>query len=161
MLKDQQVQIAEIGARENIIVRQHPRQVSTLLLYDKHNELKLYNSEKNKTLFIYHTPSEFLETTEHLIDAEWNPGEDVFITLSNQGKIYLYAIDEAPIKMEFERQTGGISKVCWLDNVSGDFATSSAKMGTLRVWNAANPKPKDIIKVNQFGILNIVSGKKD
>jgi len=39
--------------------------------------------------------------------------------------------------MEFEKQQSGISKVCWLDNVSGDFVTTTARVGVLRIWNAA------------------------
>ena len=58
--------------------------------------------------------------------------------------------------MEFEKQPAGISKAQWLDNVSGDFITSSAKVGALRVFNAAQPTPKDMIKVSRHGIVNFI-----
>jgi hypothetical protein len=45
-------------------------------------------------------------------------------------------------RIVFDRQNIGISTVTWIDNISGDFVTSSRKTGALRIWNAANPTPK-------------------
>lgn len=39
--------------------------------------------------------------------------------------------------MEFESSSSGISKVCWMDNISGDFITSSVRVGAIKIWNAA------------------------
>lgn len=39
--------------------------------------------------------------------------------------------------MDFETLTTGVSKACWVDNVSGDFITTSAKVGAIRIWNAS------------------------
>lgn len=44
-----------------------------------------------------------------------------------------------------------------MDNVSGDLISSSTKMGALRVWNASNASPKDMIKVGPHGIANMQS----
>ena len=43
-----------------------------------------------------------------------------------------------------------------MDNISGDILTSTPKVGALRVWNAANETPKDMIKVAPHGIQLIV-----
>lgn len=41
----------------------------------------------------------------------------------------------------------------WIDTVSGDILTASTKVGALRIWNASNPSPKDMIKVSPHGII--------
>lgn len=58
--------------------------------------------------------------------------------------------------MEFEKQQAGISKVQWLDNISGDFITASSKVGALRIFNAAQPAHKEMMKVSRYGILNVI-----
>lgn len=57
--------------------------------------------------------------------------------------------------MKFEKQSTGISSLAWVDNVSGDFITSSNKVGALKLWNAAHDSPKDMIKVSPHGIAFI------
>ena len=44
----------------------------------------------------------------------------------------------------------------WVDNVSGDIITSTNKVGALRLWNASNENPKEMIKVGPHGISTIV-----
>jgi hypothetical protein len=72
----------------------------------------------------------------------WNYGEDVFIVVLSNGAMYLFSQEEEYPKMVFDRQNIGISTVTWLDNISGDFLTSSRKTGALRIWNAASSSPK-------------------
>jgi hypothetical protein len=45
--------------------------------------------------------------------------------------------------------------MAWIDNISGDFITSTTKVGVLKVWNAAQTSPKDMIKVVPHGIVCI------
>jgi WD40 repeat protein len=75
--------------------------------------------------------------TAGIVDLIWNTGEDNFLALFSDSSLKLYAQEEKSNKTEFDKQQSGISKVCWLDNVSGDFLTTSARVGVLRVWNAA------------------------
>lgn len=58
--------------------------------------------------------------------------------------------------MEFESSQSGVSKVCWMDNVSGDFITTSARVGAIKIWNAAQPQPKEMLKVSRHGIISVV-----
>jgi len=60
------------------------------------------------------------------------------------------------LAMKFEKQSTGISSLSWIDNISGDFVTSTNKVGALKVWNAANETPKDMIKVGPHGITTII-----
>ena len=57
--------------------------------------------------------------------------------------------------MEFAAPQGGVSRAVWIDSVSGDFLVSSSKTGALRLYNAANPNCKEIIKVSRHGITDI------
>jgi hypothetical protein len=67
----------------------------------------------------------------------------------------LYSAESDSCVMKFEKQSTGISSLAWVDNVSGDFITSSSKVGALRIWNAAHDSPKDMIKVSPHGITLI------
>lgn len=85
-------------------------------------------------------------------DIVYSPGEDVFLVIRADGSIYLFGAQEKEIKMTFAPTQGGVSRAVWIDAVSGDFLVSSAASGALRVYNAANPACKEIIKVSSHGI---------
>jgi len=78
---------------------------------------------------------------------KYNPGEDIFVHLFSNQHMVLISEDTKEVQVEFEKQVNDITSVCWVDNVSGDFVTSTSKVGALRLWNAAHSKPKDMIKV--------------
>jgi hypothetical protein len=44
-------------------------------------------------------------------------------------------MNEQSPKMEFENSS--IQRVCWIDELSGDFITISNNVGAIKVWNVA------------------------
>ena len=62
---------------------------------------------------------------------------------------------ETEIKMEFKALQSEVSCAVWIDSVSGDFLVATPKAGVLRLFNAANPNCKEIIKVSKHGITDI------
>ena len=84
-----------------------------------------------------------------------NPGEDMFLAVFKDNKLQLYSKSEKQPKIVFEQQQQPVTQVQWLDNVSGDFVSIYANLGVLRIWNAAQASPKQMIKVSPFGILSI------
>ena len=62
--------------------------------------------------------------------------------------------------MTFDCRQSGISKIAWLDNISGDFLVSSPKSGTLKLFNAAIQQPKEVIKVSRHTIASVVATKQ-
>lgn len=65
------------------------------------------------------------------------------------------SLETMQVVQNFEKQSTGISSIAWMDNISGDFISSTSKVGALRVWNAAHDNPKDMIKVGPHGISAI------
>ena len=102
-----------------------------------------------------------MDSNTEILSVVWNPGEDVFLVLTNNSDILLFTMDEAQPKMIFEKQAIGVTNVVWLDNVSGDFLTVSKKVGALRIWNASSPIPKRIIKLSNNGILGVMPCQQD
>jgi len=88
-------------------------------------------------------------------DIVFSPGEEVFLVVRKDGCLCLCNIDDESVKMTFETPTGGASKVVWIDSISGDFLMGSKKAGVLRIYNAAMPVCKEIIKVSRHGICDI------
>ena len=121
-------------------VRWHPRQPSKILIGTDKGNISLYNLDK-KAVEISYQGVVYIDTNikNSVIDLLWNPGEDVFLTLFKDGSLRLYGQEEVQHKMEFEALSHGISKVCWMDNISGDFITSSVRVGAIKIWNAAQP----------------------
>lgn len=74
----------------------------------------------------------------------------------------LISVDSLTVVMNFEKQATGISSLAWVDNISGDIITSTNKVGALKLWNAANEAPKDMIKVGPHGITTMqqIKGKQ-
>ena len=65
--------------------------------------------------------------------------------------------DQGTEIIDFDRQGIGVSQVRWIDNMSGNFITTSSKVGALRLWNASLKTPKSIIKVGSTGIKSFFS----
>ena len=92
---------------------------------------------------------------QQVMDIQWNLGENLFLALHTDGVMVLYSSEAQNHIMKFEKQPTGISSIAWIDNVSGDIVSSSAKIGALRIWNAASESPKDMVKVGPHGITMI------
>ena len=88
-------------------------------------------------------------------DIVYSPGEDVFLVVRTDGQLFLVGVKENAIKMEFTAPQGGVSRAVWIDAISGDFLVCSSKVGVLRLYNAANPICKEIIKVSRHGITDL------
>ena len=58
--------------------------------------------------------------------------------------------------MEYIIPRGGVSCIHWIDSISGDFLVSSQNHGILRIFNAANPNFKEIIRVSNHGIYDFI-----
>jgi WD40 repeat protein len=95
------------------------------------------------------------DSTAGVRDIVLNPGEDVFLIVRSDGQFFLFGMHEAEIKMEFQAPQGEVSRAVWIDSVSGDFLVATSKAGVLRLYNAANPNCKEIIKVSRHGITDI------
>lgn len=48
-----------------------------------------------------------------------------------------------------------------MDHISGDFLAASPKAGVLRIFNAALPSHKDIVKVDKHAILDLARVSRD
>lgn len=94
-----------------------------------------------------------------IVDITWSLSEDLFLVLYSDGNMRMYAFDVPEPQLYFEKQATGISSAQWVDTMSGDIITSTIKVGALRLWNAAHPSPKDMLKVGPHGILTITPSR--
>ena len=51
------------------------------------------------------------EVSYKIVDICFSPGEDVFLAHRADGTLYLFGQEDPQIRMEFEKQPAGISKV--------------------------------------------------
>lgn len=64
-------------------------------------------------------------------------------------------------KFIYQRQSVGVNCIAWKDDKSGDFVTSTRKVGALRYWNVATNEPKQVVKVGSHGIHLLRKLKND
>ena len=122
----------------------HPRQATKLILGLTFGGAVLYDYVANQRNMEYPEIHEVYKEgedssknfTRKVLDICFSPGEDVFLVHQANGKVRLFGQEEPQIRMEFEQQAG-MSRVHWLDNISGDFITASGKVGALKIYNAA------------------------
>ena len=87
-------------------------------------------------------------------------GENNFIAVQASGKFFLFNQEDDQIKVKFDPVQTGVSRICWKDRVSGEFLVASPKTGILKLYKAAMPTPKEVIKVSRFGIKDITPTRK-
>ena len=115
-------------------------------------DVKTINSDSRKTNE-NSSPSAIKEAS--VKDIIYSSGEDVFLVVRKDGQVYLFGAENDEVRMMFEIPPGGVSKALWIDAISGDFLVASPKTGVLRIYNAAMPTSKEIIKVSRHGILDM------
>lgn len=92
-----------------------------------------------------------------VVDLSWDPNEDHLLVAFQDGSQVMvdfngFTEGQTQLRFTYEKQSVGINCICWRDDKSGDFITSTKKVGTLRLWNVAHKEPKQIIKVGSTGI---------
>lgn len=111
-----------------------------------------------KEVAVYNVPLkvEGMKSSGAVQEIIYSPGEDVFLVIRADGQIFLYGSKLITPRMHFEKPQGEVCRAVWIDSVSGDFLVASERVGTLRVYNAAQPACKEIIKVSRHGIYDLV-----
>ena len=121
--------------------------------------IAIYDAQTKSTLATINPPNESYGLCE---DIRWSLGESILLVRYSNlpATLHLFNTDNVdpstfdPIMTFSSNQD--ISAVDWVDNISGDFITANTKVGTLRLWNASNQEPKEIIKVVPQGIVTMV-----
>ena len=75
---------------------------------------------------------------ESVEDLEWFHGEDYVLVAFSDGSMWVYDYanpDSAEVFFSSNNQT--INSLSWVNDKSGDFITSSKKVGALKIWNVA------------------------
>lgn len=63
------------------------------------------------------------------------------------------SLEERKVINYFEKNEA--SSVSWIDTISGEFITSSNKVGALKLWSASQQSHKEMIKVAPQAIVSM------
>jgi WD40 repeat protein len=92
-------------------------------------------------------------------DLSWDQGEDHLLVAFNDGSLFMIDFNGlgagTELKFYYVKQSVGINCISWRDDKSGDFITTTRKVGALRLWNVAHKEPKQVIKVGSHGIHSL------
>jgi WD40 repeat protein len=98
------------------------------------------------------------ESSIDVSDMSWDANEDHLIVAFSNGALAMldfggFEEGQSAWKFLYEAQkVNKVNKIVWRDDKSGDFITSSRKVGALKIWNVASNTPKETIKVGSHGI---------
>ena len=90
----------------------------------------------------------------------WDPNEDNLLVSFGDKSISLITFqgldDQTFISKKFGCQNQQYENMLWLPDKSGDFLTSSAKVGVIQLWNVAQNEPKQTFKIGSRGVHNMI-----
>lgn len=93
-----------------------------------------------------------------ITDMAWDKNEDHLIVSFGNGAMAMvdyggFNEGQTNWKVMYEPQKSNkVNNIMWKDDKSGDFLTSTRRVGAIRVWNVASTQPKEIVKVGSHGI---------
>jgi hypothetical protein len=106
------------------------------------------------------------DSTSEITDMAWDQGEDHLMVSYSNGNLVMvdfggFEEGKTEWKFVYEQQQMKVNKIAWREDKSGDLITSSRKVGALRLWNAAQEQPKQIVKVGSHGVHDMKALKND
>ena len=78
-----------------------------------------------KTWIVSDQAKAVISKTPGVREIVYSPGEEVFLAVRSDGNIFLFSMQDQIAKMKFEKPQGGVSRISWIDTVSGDFLVAS------------------------------------
>jgi len=134
----------------------HPRKEQIIAVGFQSGEICFADIQTLQTYTLKISESENGNPGSGVSDLAWDEGEDNIVVSFNDGMVVLITYEgleeKTQVRMYYERQSVGASHIMWKGDKSGDFFTSSRKVGALRVFNVAQKSPKQIIKVGNSGV---------
>lgn len=89
-------------------------------------------------------------------DIRWDPFESNILVTFADGAMSLISYqgfsEKTNVSQQFEKQANSLTSLLWSHDRSGNFFTSSNKVGVISAWNVASKEPKSIFKVGNNGV---------
>ncbi len=87
-----------------------------------------------------------------VVDLRWDRLSSIYLLVAYTSFISLWDVENQTEIHTFEKQNLPISSIAWMDWTAGNFISTNAKTGVIKVWNASQQQPLEIIKVGKIGI---------
>ena len=117
------------------------------------DQMSVFLSEQNKDGGV---PVKLSPEEVKILEIQWDPYESNILVSFVDGSVSLISYqgfcDKTTISQEFEAQSHSIRCMVWSQDRSGNFYTSSDKIGLLQAWNVASKEPRQSFKVGSSGV---------
>mgnify|MGYP003706057019 CR=1 FL=1 len=135
------------------VARWHPHMHSYLALGCNNGEVYLFNySASTKKIFARK------DGNHVVVDIQWDRLSSVYLLVAYCNFISLWDTETQCEINVFDKQPAGITSLAWMDWTAGNFVSTNAKNGTLKVWNVSQKQSIDTIRVGDVGISYIRLG---
>eukprot|EP00605_Chrysophyceae_sp_TOSAG23-4_P000471 GSChrysophyteH1.ASY1.ANO1.530.1 assembled CDS len=136
------------------VARWHPHVHSYLALGCNTGEVYLFNySMSTKKIFCKSDGNQ-----HSVVDIQWDRLSSVYLLVAYSNSVSMWDTETQSEINVFDKQPAGITSVSWMDWTAGNFITSNAKNGSLKVWNVSQKQTMEVIRVSDVGIRYIRLG---
>ena len=96
--------------------------------------------------------------SEEVVDIQWDRLSSIYLLAAYSSFVSLWDTEQKTEINKFDKQPSGISSVSWLDWTAGNFVTSNVKTGLVKVWNASQKQPLEIMRAAPSGVHAMALG---
>jgi len=96
------------------------------------------------------------DRTVSVVDLKWDLLSSIYLLVAYENFVSLWDTQAGSEMHAFEKQGIGISSVAWMAWTSGNFLTTNARTGIIKVWNVSQKQPLLTTRVTDTGINTVV-----
>jgi WD40 repeat protein len=147
--------VKELVSRKGIscaVLRWNPRKKGFLAVGLSDGTITVCDVQTDKIKKV--VPKEKLAS---VVDLQWDVLSDFYAVVSyRSGDIFLWDMESETALSSFDRQGAGVRCLAWMTYAPGNFATVNNRTGVIRIWNASQKQPLELIKVSEAGFNSFI-----
>lgn len=99
--------------------------------------------------------------TVAVVDLKWDLLSSIYLLVAYENFVSLWDTQAGSEMHAFEKQGIGISSIAWMAWTSGNFLTTNARTGVVKVWNVSQKQPLQSVRITEAGINTVAfSGRE-
>ena len=137
------------GGSVGTAAKWNPRVVDQLAIGTSEGHVILFDVAKKQKGFL-----QAGSTGLSVVDLQWDRLSSIYLLVAYQNYVSLWDTEAKAEMHVFESQGTRITSIGWLDWTAGNFISTNALTGVVKVWNASQKAPLDTLRVTNSGVLH-------
>ncbi|OQR87320.1 hypothetical protein ACHHYP_09116 [Achlya hypogyna] len=140
------------------VLRWNPQLRGMLAIGCESGAIGLHVLNRKALLLITREKKAGPKKAQGITDMQWDSLSNLYLLVAyRDGHSALWEVTEASGAQlhTFDKQGAGTNAIAWLPWAPGQFVTTNARSGILKVWNVSQPTPIEHLRVRSAGIFNL------